>query len=101
MSPTSGEGGVPSEGVDAHKEPRKVSSTRVWKGVQGRIAKPKSKAEMSLNKKGSREVDAQYGASLALVQTDPKKSGVVDRVLKLHMGSWYKWWMMRKPRTKR
>ncbi|KAJ1628338.1 hypothetical protein T492DRAFT_875300 [Pavlovales sp. CCMP2436] len=50
---------------------RKVTSMRIQRGIASRIAKPKSKAEMELNKANMRENDAQNG------------NGVLDRVLKL------------------
>jgi len=46
---------------------RKVMSMRVQRGIASRIAKPKSKAEMELNKANKREADAQYGVALALI----------------------------------
>mmetsp|Transcript_26953 Transcript_26953/g.68254 ORF Transcript_26953/g.68254 Transcript_26953/m.68254 type:complete len:107 (-) Transcript_26953:38-358(-) len=56
---------------------------RVQRGIASRIAKPKSKAEMELNKANKREADAQYGVALALIQTEERQYGALDRVLKL------------------
>jgi len=88
MAPTRSE---PPAGAGAHLGARagasagmrKITSKRVQGGAQSRIANPKSKAEMSLNKAEAREKEVQYGVAFALVKADPKQNGAIDCVLKL------------------